>query len=246
MKRNFKFRKNTFLSILIITICFVLLTGCGSKYGQKTAYLEYSSANSAGCSGSNAKAKADWIVDYIENGVESSVNEYLISIQNESYYQEASAAVESIKLTGSFNGNECVYVDADNNEVKTRSYISNLERLINDYIDADNKKAIANTDDEAKINNHFQVALINNDIAEFKSYIGNVNKADKASLDNIKVAIKDKRKELKEIGAQWDELTPEEIAVKLVSSGRVEALYKAMKERENKINPSDFFSDQYQ
>ena len=65
-------------------------------------------------------------------------------------------------------------------------------------------------------------------------------------LDNIKVAIKDKRKELKEIGAQWDELTPEEIAVKLVSSGRVDALYKAMKERENKINPSDFFSDQYQ
>lgn len=65
-------------------------------------------------------------------------------------------------------------------------------------------------------------------------------------LDNIKVAIKDKRKELKEIGAQWDELTPEEIAVKLVSLGRVDALYKAMKERENKINPSDFFSDQYQ
>ena len=189
MKRNFKFSKNTFLSILIITICFVLLTGCGSKYGQKTAYLEYSSANSAGCSGSNAKAKADWIVDYIENGVESSVNEYLISIQNETYYQEASAAIESIKLTGSFNGQECVYVDADNNEVKTRSYISNLERLINDYVDADNKKAIAETDDETKINNHFQVALINTDIVEFQSYVGNVAKADKTSLDSVKIAV---------------------------------------------------------
>ena len=26
---------------------------------------------------------------------------------------------------------------------------------------------------------------------------------------------------------------------------KVDALYKAMKERENEINPSDFFSDQY-
>lgn len=65
-------------------------------------------------------------------------------------------------------------------------------------------------------------------------------------LENIKVAMKDKRKELKEIGAEWDDLTPEEIAVKLVSSGRVDALYKAMKERENEINPSDFFSGKYQ
>ena len=189
MKKYFKLSRNTILSIFIITLCVVLLTGCGSKYGQKTAYLEYSSASSSGCSGSTAKSKADWVVDYIENGVESSVNEYLISIQNESYYQEAVDAKESIKLTGTFNGQPCFYVDANNDSVKTKSFISNLESLIYNYVDENNKKAIANTDNEDKISDHFQVALINNDITEFNTYLSNIKVADKTSLDSVKIAL---------------------------------------------------------
>lgn len=65
-------------------------------------------------------------------------------------------------------------------------------------------------------------------------------------LDNIKTAMVDKRKELKANNLEWDELIPEEIATQLFASGRVEELYKAWKDREKEINPSDFFSDNYQ
>lgn len=190
MKKRFKFNKISLLSIFLIMICVFMLTSCGSKYGQKTAYLEYSSANSGGCSGnSQILSKSDWLKNYIEEGVESSVNSYLNSIKNETYYTEATAAVESIKLTGVFNGAECKYVDADGKEITVKSYLSNLEKLFDNFIDADNKKAIANTDNESEIAEHFQVCLIENDIKEFKNYVVNIKKADLKSIDNVKTAL---------------------------------------------------------
>ena len=172
MKKRFKFNKISLLSIFLIMICVFILTSCGSKYGQKTAYLEYSSANSGGCSGnSQILSKSDWLKNYIEEGVESSVNSYLNSIKNETYYTEATAEVESIKLTGLFNDSECKYVDADGKEITVKSYLSNLEKLFDNFVDADNKKAIANTDDETKISEHYQVCLIENDVKLFKNYV---------------------------------------------------------------------------
>ena len=174
MEKKIKFSRVTILSIFIVMLCVLTLTSCGAKYGQKNAYLEYSSANSAGCSGnSQILSKSEWLKDYIEKGVESSVNSYIEYIKQESYYEQALADIENIKVTGKFNNVECKYVDADGKEIFVRSYKSNLESLINNYVDEDHKKAIADTDDEIKIAEHFQVCLIENDIIEFKKYIEN-------------------------------------------------------------------------
>ena len=64
-------------------------------------------------------------------------------------------------------------------------------------------------------------------------------------LENIKTAMKDKRKELKNNNEEWTETTPEQIALELDKAGRIDTLYKVWKEREIKENPQDFFSDQY-
>lgn len=58
-------------------------------------------------------------------------------------------------------------------------------------------------------------------------------------LDNIKIAMKDKRKELKDMGAEWDELTPEEIAINM--AGRVDELYKAYQAREQETKFTEFY-----
>lgn len=58
-------------------------------------------------------------------------------------------------------------------------------------------------------------------------------------LDNIKIAMKEKRKELKDQGAQWDELTPEEIAISM--AGRVDELYKAYQTREQETKFTEFY-----
>lgn len=190
MKKKINFSKATIFSLFIVMLCIFMLTSCGSKYGQKNAYLEYSSANSSGCSGgSQVLSKSEWLKDYIEKGVESSVNSYLEYVKNESYYEQAKAEIENIKISGTFNGAECKYVDADGKEVFVRSYLRNLENLIDGYVDDDHKKAIANTDDETKIAEHFQVCLIANDVVEFKSYITNISKADITSIDKVKTAL---------------------------------------------------------
>ncbi len=190
MKNKFNFSRVTILSVVIVLLCVFMLTSCGSKYGQKNAYLEYSASNSGGCSGNTQiLSKSEWLKDYIEKGVESSVNSYLEYIKNESYHDQALAEIENIKITGKFNDVECKYIDADGKEISVRSYLRNLESLVNEYVDADNKKAIANTDDETKISEHFQVCLIENDIKEFKTYISNIKKADFASIDNVKTAL---------------------------------------------------------
>ena len=190
MKKKINFSRITIMSIVIVMLCVFTLTSCGAKYGQKTAYLEYSASNSAGCSGnSQILSKSEWLKDYIEKGVESSVNSYLEYIKNESYYEQAKADIENIKITGKFNDAECKYIDADGKEIIVRSYLYNLETLINNYVDSDNKKAIANTDDEIKIAEHFQVCLIDNDIEEFKKYVGNITKADFTSIDKVKTSL---------------------------------------------------------
>lgn len=190
MKKKINFSRLTVLSVLIIMICLLTLTSCGSKYGQKTAYLEYSSNNSSGCSGgTQIDSKADWMKKYIEEGVESSVNSYLEYIKNESYYDQAVTEKESIKVNGILNGAECKYIDADGKEVSVRTYLGNLESLINNYVGSKHKKAIANTDDDVKIAEHFQVCLIENDIELFKTYIANISKADAASIDKVKTAL---------------------------------------------------------
>lgn len=58
-------------------------------------------------------------------------------------------------------------------------------------------------------------------------------------LDNIKIAMKEKRKELKDQGAQWDELTPEEIAISM--AGRVDELYKVYQTREQETKFTEFY-----
>ena len=73
--------------------------------------------------------------------------------------------------------------------MRVKSYLSNLEKLFDNFIDADNKKAIANTDNESEIAEHFQVCLIENDIKEFKNYVVNIKKADIKSIDNVKTAL---------------------------------------------------------
>ena len=190
MKKKINFSKTTIVSFVLVMLCFFMLTSCGAKYGQKNAYLEYSSANSAGCSGnSQILSKSEWLKDYIQKGVESSVNSYLEYIKNEIYYELALADVENIKVTGKFNNVECKYIDADGKEISVRSYLSNLESLINNYVDEDHKKAIANTADEIQIAEHFQVCLIDNDIKEFQNYLSNISKADFASIDHVKTAL---------------------------------------------------------
>lgn len=190
MKKRLNFGRVSLLSIFLIMICVFMLTSCGSKYGQKTAYLEYSSSNSSGCSGnSQVLSKSEWLKNYIEEGVESSVNSYLESVKNEIYYDEVVADIENVKLTGTFDGVECKYVDADGNEVKVKNYLNNLEKLIENFVDSDNKKAIANTDDEVKIAEHFQVCLIENDVEKFKTYVTNITKADFTSIDKVKTAL---------------------------------------------------------
>ena len=47
MKKKINFSRITVFSVFIATICLLMLTSCGSKYGQKNAYLEYSSNNSS-------------------------------------------------------------------------------------------------------------------------------------------------------------------------------------------------------
>ncbi len=193
MKNKFKFSRITFLAVVILGICFVLLTSCGAKYGQKTAYLEYSSKNSSGCGGSsNALSKADWMINYIEAEVDSTVNEYLIYI-NENVSEEEknniNEAKEQIKLTGKYNDAPCSYVNASGQTVNTRSYLGNLEDLIDNYVTDNHRKAIADTDDVNKINNHYQVCLINSDIEVFKNYVSNIDKADKTSIDQYKNAL---------------------------------------------------------
>lgn len=188
MIRSFKFTKIKFISFMIIVFCCFGLTSCGAKYGQKTAYLEYASSKSGGgCSGgSTASNKADWMISYLENGVDSSVNEYIIAKDNVTFTDEEKA---QIKLTGKLNGAECVYVDANGNEVSTVSYLSNLESLIDSFVTDNHKKAIANTDNEKKINEHFQVSLIENDIETFKTYITNIKEANVESINDVKTAL---------------------------------------------------------
>ena len=190
MKKKFKFSRISILSIFIVMLCTFMLTSCGSKFGQKTAYLEYSSNGSSGCSGgSQVLSKSDWLKEYIEKGVESSVNSYLETIKNESYYEQALAEVDNIKLTGEFDGLKCSYVNVDGQEVNVINYKDNLKTLINNYVDDDNKKAIANSADEVKIAEHFQVCLIEGDVVLFTSYLENISTADYSSIDNIKTAL---------------------------------------------------------
>ena len=67
MKKKINFSRLTVFSILIIMICSILLTSCGSKYGKKNAYLEYSASNSSGCGGNTQiLSKADWMKNYIK------------------------------------------------------------------------------------------------------------------------------------------------------------------------------------
>ena len=86
MKKKINFSRLTVFSILIIMICSILLTSCGSKYGKKNAYLEYSASNSSGCGGNTQiLSKADWMKNYIEEGVETypvMVNETLLWIRS--------------------------------------------------------------------------------------------------------------------------------------------------------------------
>lgn len=190
MKKKRKFSRTSIIAVVIAVLCVFMLSSCGAKYGQKNAYLEYSSNNSNGCSGgTQVLSKSDWLKDYIEKGVESSVNSYLEYIKNETYYEEALSQINQIKVTGVFNNTECKYFDLEGKEITVRSYKSNLKDLINNYVDEENKKAIANTDDVIKIAEHFQVCLIDNDILEFNNYIDNVRTADIAAIDNVKTAL---------------------------------------------------------
>lgn len=188
MKNKFKFSRITFFIIVIVGACFVLLSSCGAKYGQKNAYLEYSSANSGGgCSGSStALSKADWMIDYLEAEVETSVNAYLSAIDAQNITDEEK---NNIKLTGKYNGNICSYVDANGDTVTTKSYLQNLEKLINSYVNDNHRKAIANSDEEDEIKKHYQVCLINEDIEVFKTYINNITVADKTTIDEYKTAL---------------------------------------------------------
>lgn len=190
MKKKINFSRLTVFSILIIMICSILLTSCGSKYGKKNAYLEYSASNSSGCGGNTQiLSKADWMKNYIEEGVESSVSSYLEYIKNETYYNQAVTEIENIKIKGTLNGELCKYVNSQGQEVVVRTYLGNLESLINNYVNSNHKKAIANTDDDIKIAEHFQVCLIENDIELFKTYLKNINKADITSIDKVKTAL---------------------------------------------------------
>ena len=196
MKKKISFRKNSFLSILIVFLCVFVLSSCGSKYGQKNAYLEASAAESSGgCGGGSTFAiKSDWLIEQIENGVDSAVNDYFEYIESsteydEAFCQNAKENEETIKLTGKLNGVECTYVNKEGSTIKVRNYITNLEMLLDSYVDEDHKKAIANTNDAIKISEHFQVALIESDIEEFKSYVANVETADKTTIDKVKNAL---------------------------------------------------------
>ena len=40
MKKIFKFKKTIFMTFIIICLSLTMLTSCGNKYGQKTAYLK--------------------------------------------------------------------------------------------------------------------------------------------------------------------------------------------------------------
>ena len=62
----------------LVFLCVFVLSSCGSKYGQKNAYLEASAAESSGgCGGGSTFAiKSDWLIEQIENGVDSAVNDY--------------------------------------------------------------------------------------------------------------------------------------------------------------------------
>ncbi len=190
MKKRFSLNKTTLTLVFLVVLCIVTLSSCGSKYGQKNAYLEYTSSTSTNCGGTTQSlTKAEWLEKYITEGVESSVNSYLEYIKNESFYDEAVNNVEIIKLNGTLNGVDCKYVNADGDEVKVRTYIGNLESLLDNYVNSNHKKAIADTDDEEKISGHFQVCLIENDIENFKSYIINVSKADVNSITDVKTAL---------------------------------------------------------
>jgi len=190
MKKKINLSRITVFSVLIFTLCLLMLTSCGSKYGQKNAYLEYSSNNSAGCGGSSQiDSKAVWLEKYISEGVVSSVDSYLEYIKNESYYEQAVTEKENIKVNGMFNGQVCKYINADGNEVAVRTYLGNLENLFNKYVDDDHKQAIANSADDVEVAEHFQVCLIENDIELFKTYLGNINKADITSIDKVKTAL---------------------------------------------------------
>ena len=91
MKKKISFRKNSFLAILIVFLCVFVLSSCGSKYGQKNAYLEASAAESSGgCGGGSTFAiKSDWLIEQIENGVDSAVNDYFEYIESSTEYDEA-------------------------------------------------------------------------------------------------------------------------------------------------------------
>ena len=157
-------RRTLIFGFFILVLSLGLLSSCGSKYGQTTLYLQENAAGGgcAGCGGNpNAKTKFEWMIIKIEDKVDPSLT-----------------AEE--KLHGK------TVVDGEGNTTKTPNYIDNFLDLVSSYA---REEAIANTDEQDKIDKHFKVANIRNDKNRFATYISNITTADAKNCEDLKQSL---------------------------------------------------------
>lgn len=174
-------KKRTLIRTLIIVftllVAFVGLTSCSKS--SNTLYMDEASAGSKGCmgcAGGTSVTKYEWLVNKIENNVETSVATYLNYVQtnNPTEYEAEAAKKDEIKLNGKTYNN-------GTDEITTASFVSNLKSLIGSYA---KKNVIAGKEDDESINKNYQVAQINAVQVRYFEYVDS-NKATKASVSSI-------------------------------------------------------------
>lgn len=170
--KNRKFIR-TLIAVVAILFLLVSTSSC-QKTGNRTLYLQETTA-AKGCTTTTSKTKFDWLVEKIENNVETSVATYLAWVHtNDPDKEEAETArKEQIKIYG-------VSYNNGTEDVVTASYISNAKELIGKYAV---KNVIAGKNDEEQINAHYLVAQINILMEEYYGYIENVKTSETATAN---------------------------------------------------------------
>lgn len=185
--------KTLCLIVVMFVFCLIALNSCGNSYGQKTLYLEDNSSSGSGCfsSNSSSKTKSEWLVDQITVGRDSARIQ-LIKDENKEIEDANSRIIEINDLIASGEGDETALTTEKNtlesniatsNEMLKDYYIQNLQDLIDSYV---NFNAIAKSNDESEINEHYLVCILKNDITDYQSYIANVTTFDVSSIDTVK------------------------------------------------------------
>lgn len=167
MKKIFKFKKTIFMTFIIICLSLTMLTSCGNKYGQKTAYLKENTSESKGCASSTSKVEeSEWLISKIEEKVDVSLS-------------------EEERLKGK------IEVDSSGNENRTTNYIDNLRDLINNYV---NYSAVAGSDKEEKIAEDYCSIVLKRDTAKFLEYLDALRSNENAtanadSIEEVRVTL---------------------------------------------------------